>query len=400
MIMMDRARKNLSKIRDNFCRGVLGKWDLPDIKKLSGPTEEDLKKESTFKPPVDPQDIERVLSRYGVSATYSDYHIGSSVTTYEISVPIGTKFARITQYRDDIARDLEAPSLRIIQSLSDSSKIGFEIENKDRFMVYFKEAYKHLPEGLELPVVMGEDTYGEAVYEDLSKMPHLLVAGQTGAGKSVFLNTTISSLICNKGPAELQFLIVDPKQVEFVSFEDLPHLMRKIASDPQEAYDLLDMATQEMERRFKLLRENRVKKITDYNSKTDHPLPYIVFIVDEFADLMLMGTSKQRKEVESKIVRIAQKARAVGIHMILATQKPLATIVTSLIKANMPARVAFSVTSGYDSRVILDEIGAEVLTGCGDMLYRDPNARSEYTRLRRIQAPWISDEDLDMLVRG
>ena len=188
-------------------------------------------------------------------------------------------------------------------------------------------------------------------------------------------------------------------------FENLPHIFEDdgepigIASDAEQAREVLEIAVNEMERRFELMKEYRAKKISDYNIVAKEKLPYIVFIIDEFADLMLMGFPSDRKLVENQIVRIAQKARAVGIHMILATQKPLAQIMTTLIKANMPARIAFSVTSAGDSRLILDEGGAESLTGDGDMLYRNPVARSEYTRIRRIQAPWLSDEDIDSLIK-
>jgi S-DNA-T family DNA segregation ATPase FtsK/SpoIIIE len=214
----------------------------------------------------------------------------------------------------------------------------------------------------------------------------------------------VATLICRMTPEELRLLIVDPKQVEFAAYSDIPHLFEEngealqIATDPEEARYLLDVAVREMDRRYGLLCERRVKKLEDYNRVAEEKLPYVVFIVDEFADLMLMGTKLQAKEVENKIVRIAQKARAVGIHMILATQKPLATIMTTLIKANMPARAAFSVISGMDSRVILDENGAETLCGNGDMLYRDPLERSEYARIKRIQVPWLSDTDTETLI--
>jgi len=398
-VCLQKARAGLAGLRKLVGRKLLGTWELPDITRLPDPSEDETQKEFEFTPPVDPKKIEQVLSRYGFHATYKDHRIGSAVTTYEIEVPLGTRFSQITRLRDDIARDLGAPSLRITQSLNDAAMIALEVESDTRFMVHFKKLFLDIPEGLKLPVPMGEDTYGKPVYEDLTKMPHMLVAGQTGSGKSVFLNTTLASLISKKMPDELKLLIIDPKQIEFISYEDVPHLLEPIASDPDDARELLDIAVDEMEKRFRTFREERVKKIEDYNKKVPgKKLPYIVFVVDEFADLMMMGNREQKKQVESKIVRIAQKARAVGIHMILATQKPLATIVTSLIKANMPTRVSFNVASAVDSRVILDEGGAETLTGMGDMLYRDPNARCDYEKLRRVQAPWLSDEDLELIL--
>jgi S-DNA-T family DNA segregation ATPase FtsK/SpoIIIE len=399
--------KFIKSVRKNFVDYICGMrhWNIPDVHSLQDPSNNEIEKETNYLPPVDPEKINEVIRRYGINGTFRDYHIGSAVTTYEIHIPMGTKISSLLRSRDDIARDLGAPSLRIIRSLNSSSTIGFEVENIDRYTVYFKELFLGIPEDLKLPVILGEDTYGNKIYDDLTSMPHLLVAGRTGSGKSVFINTFITTLICKYKPDQLRFIMVDPKQVEFASYENIPHLFERdgeplpIASDVLEAREVLSVAVEEMERRFELLKQYRAKKIDDYNAIAEEKLPYIVFVVDEFADLMLMGTSAERKEVENQIVRIAQKARAVGIHMILSTQKPLAQIMTTLIKANMPARVSFSVTSSSDSRVILDENGAEALTGNGDMLFRDPNARGEYSRIKRIQAPWISDADIEALIK-
>jgi len=404
-------------LKRNFLTNVLSelttlvierkRWTLPNVDLLPDPSKEELSREVDFHPPVQPDELVEVLKQYGIQATFKDYHIGCAVTTYEVAVPIGTHLSTITRYSDDLARDLGTPSLRIIKSSKDSSTVGFEVENKDRYEVHFKQLFKGLPEGLRLPLILGEDTYGSMVYRDLTAMPHLLVAGQPGSGKSAFLNILIATLICRKTPQEVCFLIVDPKQVEFVAYSDIPHMFQvdgrsvPIAFDPDEARHLLDVAVEEMDRRFGLLRDAEVKKIEDYNLQSKQKLPYIVFIVDEFSDLILMGTSsKQRKELSDKIVRLAQKARAAGIHMVLSTQKPLAEVMSSLIKGNIPARIAFSVASGVDSRGILDESGAETLTGRGDMLFRDPNARGEHTRLCRVQAPWLSDEDVKTLLRN
>ena len=404
----------MPKLNVKFLAGVMSelasfivtreKWALPNVDSLPDDSEQDLAREANYQAPINPEDLIYVLSQYGVKGEFKDYHIGSAVTTYEVKVPIGTRIVTLLGNREDLARDLGTPSLRIVKSVQDSTTIGFEVENRDRFSVGFKSLFKGIPGDLKLPVILGEDTYGSPVYQDLIAVPHLLVAGQTGSGKSAFLNALLATLICKRTPEEVRFLIVDPKGYEFSAYKDLPHLYRQddetmhIASEVEDARRLLDVAVDEMARRGRLFEEARVKKLEDYNATAKEKLPYIVFIVDEFADLMLMGSRDQKKDVETKIVRIAQKARAVGIHMILATQKPLASIMTSLIKANMPARVAFSVSSGVDSRVILDETGAEALTGRGDMLFRDPAARSEHMRVRRIQAPWISDKNVEALI--
>lgn len=400
--MLERALKGLvssfSSQRD---------WELPDVSLLPEPDDKETQKEVDYQSPIDPDHLVSVLRGYGIDCEFSDYRIGSAVTTFEVSVPVGTRFSLITRFRDDIARDLGTPSLRIIKSVRNSSLIGFEVENTNRYTVHFKEIFEDLQDKqLTLPVIFGEDTYGQPIIRDLTEMPHLLVAGQTGSGKSVFLNTLILTLLCLRKPRDLRLLIVDPKEVEFAGYEHVPHMLgtrkgsAKIASTPEEARKTLQIAVDEMESRFRKMHDKRVKKISDYNRKVPEPerLPYILFIVDEFADLMMMGSRDEKKNVENSIVRLAQKARAVGIHMVLATQKPLAQIMTSLIKANMPARVCFSVSSGIDSRVVLDEKGAEALAGKGDMLFRDPTARSEYERISRIQAPWIPDEDIEQLL--
>lgn len=377
-------------------------WTLPDVSSLSDDVETDSTKDTHG--PIDPKKIKEVLRQYGIQANLKGFFVGPSVTTYKIELPTGTKISSLMRSRDDLARDLQAPSLRIIRTICDSKSIGFEIENDHRSVVSFRDLFISNHEELKLPVILGADTYNEKHYIDLTNMPHLLIAGSTGSGKSVFINTMIMSLVCSKTPEELRLILIDPKQVEFAAYEDLPHLYEidgvrhKIASEPEDSRKLLGEVVKEMERRFLLLKGVHAKKIDDYNKRVDTPLPYIVFIIDEFADLMLMCSASDRKETENYIVRIAQKARAVGIHLVLATQKPLAKFMTTLIKANMPARISFSVSCSGDSRVILDENGAESLTGCGDMLYRDPLAKSEYTRIKRIQAPWISEEHTDQLL--
>lgn len=378
----------------------LRSWRPADLTLLEGLSDEDIKDEAQFKEPVKPQRIEDVLERYGVKGSFKDSRIGSSVTTYEVEVPVGTRLTSIERYKDDIARDLGVPSLRIVKATSGSMTIGFEIENGTRLPVDFKALMNGIPSGMALPVVLGEDTSGRGLYRDLADMPHLLVAGQTGSGKSVFMTSVLATLCALCGPDRLRLMLVDPKRVEFADFEGDPHLDGEPAYEVEDARELVGRAVSEMERRFEVLKGVHCKSIREYNrmAPAGKSLPYVVLAVDEFADLMLMGTKEQRKKVEEAIVRLAQKARAVGIHLVLGTQKPLVTVVTSLIKGNMPARAAFSVTSLGDSRVILDEPGAEALTGRGDMLYRDPTARLESERVRRVQAPWVSPSNMAVLL--
>lgn len=402
MISLANARRVLAGLRGRVHQ-MYDPWIPPSVDRLPDPPSDETYKEANFVPPISPDTLENVLRRYGIEGKFVDFRIGSQVTTYEVEIPVGTRFNYLLRMRDDIARDLGTPSLRIIKTLRDSGLIGFEIENKVRFTVYFKPLYKNIPSNMVLPVILGEDTYGFAAYEDLTTLPHMLVAGQTGSGKSVFLNTLVATIVSARSPEQVKLAIVDPKRVEFSLYKGDPHFLRiggqeALVSEVEDARELLNQIVLIMEERFKLLEKVNAKKIQDYNLNASTKLPYIIFIVDEFADLMMMGSKAQAREVESHIVRLAQKARAVGIHVVLATQKPLASIMTSLIKANMPARIAFAVSAGTDSRVILDETGAETLTGRGDMLYRNPNARSDYMRLRRIQGAWLSDKDVEAIL--
>jgi S-DNA-T family DNA segregation ATPase FtsK/SpoIIIE len=392
---MRKARSLLEAFKGAFGSG--GGWNLPDLSNLSDPAEVN---EADYETPIDIEQSVSVLNRYGLNAEFKDYFIGPSVSTFIYSIPLGTKLGTIYKYEEDIARDLGVNSVRIVSVPGHTSCIGLEVENSVKFPVSFKELADDNDDAFSVP--LGSDTFGKSHLIDIRKQPHLMVAGQTGSGKSVFLNTTIASLISKCMPNELKLLLVDPKQVEFSQFEDIPHLMEPIACDLEDAYGVVDVAVDEMERRFSLLRDYKVKKISDYNKKVPESkrLPYVVLVVDEFADLMMMGTPKERKAVENKIVRIAQKARAVGIHLILATQKPLATVVTSLIKANMPAQVAFKVQKSIDSKVILDETGAENLSGKGDLLFTGILSSGKSVQLHRVQAPFLSDEDLETIIQG
>ena len=374
------------------------KWKLPNLDSLEGISPSDLELTASFIPPIEPKQLETVLNTYNIEAKVKDYWIGPSVTTYAVSLSTGFKLKTLTQIQYDLARFMKSPTMRILQTLKGTSDIGFELPNSHRFSVNFKGLIQGLPKDMTLPIILGEDTYGDPVYTDLVDMPHLLVAGTTGSGKSVFLNSIILTLLASKKPADVKMILVDPKQIEFCDYEDVPHLLKPIAYSIEGAIELLYEVIDIMEERFEILHEAGAKKLSEYNELTKRYLPYIVFIVDEYADLILMGTSKEKKEVERNMARIAQKARAVGILMIAATQKPIREVVTPLLKANLPARVAFRVASGSDSRIILDCKGAEALTGKGDMLFKDPTAKTEFESLRRIQAPFVSKSDTNIIL--
>lgn len=377
------------------------RWAPVDANDLADQQTNELYKEANFEPPIKMELIEEVLRTYGANAKVLDYWIGPSVTTYEVQLPGGFKLDRLLRSQGDVARDLQCPSLRILSSLKGSANIGIEIENPNKFSINYKRLLKGIPSGMILPIALGEDTFGEPVYTDLTTLPHLLIAGTTGSGKSVFLNSVILTILATKSPDDVKLILIDPKVVEFLDYKDVPHLMKPITSDAEESIEVLKSVVDMMEERFELLSKVKgAKNIADYNKATGEHLPYILFIVDEYADLITGSKRLEREAIEQNLKRIAQKARAVGIHMIAATQKPSREVVTPLLKANLPARIAFKVTSGIDSRIILDMMGAEKLTGKGDMLFKDPTARSESTALRRVQSPFVSKADTEVILNG
>lgn len=380
-----KARARHKSLLKSFLGG--GYWSLPDLSLLPD-TNNNIT--DNFKAPVEMRYLETTLRGFNIYARVKDYYLGSSVTTFQLDLPAGFKLNRLIKNETDIARDLGVPAVRVTQDCHGS--VGIEIENSYRLTVGFKELAQSIPPEYILPIVLGEDTLGNPKYIDMTDLPHLLVAGATGSGKSVFLHSLICSILATRTPDQVQFMMIDPKQVEFQAYNKIPHLKENIAHETEDASRLLDQAINIMDDRFKLLMKHRARKLSEYREKTGKELSYIVIVVDEYADLMLMGTPKERKTVEQKIARIAQKARAVGIHLILTTQKPLATVVTSVIKANLQSRAAFGVASGTDSRVVLDEKGAEQLTGRGDMLFK--NSQGNVTR---IQAPWMPDNVIDYI---
>ncbi len=319
-----------------------------------------------------------------------DANLGPTVTQYTFTPPTGVKLKNITSLENDIALKLKAESIRIEAPIPGKDKVGIEIPNKKRSMVRMKEVLlSDSFTGVKSPlrIALGKNVNNEYVTTDLKKMPHLLIAGATGSGKSVCMNTILLGLLYQNAPEDLRFILIDPKRVELNAYRGLPHLLTPVVTDPDKAILALRWAVAEMNHRYKQLESAGEVNIEHFNKKKpDEKMPYIVIVVDELADLMMVAS----KEIEASICRIAQMARAVGIHLIVATQRPSVDVITGLIKANIPARIAFTVSSGIDSRTILNRQGAESLIGAGDMLYQDPNS----VRLVRIQGIFVNSDEI------
>lgn len=336
--------------------------------------------------------IQHKLDQFGISVEMHEVHVGPTVVQYTLKPAAGVKLSKITSLKNDIALALAAPAVRIEAPIPGKSLVGIEVPNTSRATVHMKEmmetqAYQEFKSNLKM--ALGRDVSGVPIVVDLAKMPHLLIAGATGAGKSVGLNSFIISLLYNNSPRDMKFIFIDPKQVELSSYNGLPHLLTPVIKDPEKAATALRWAVAEMNRRYKVCAEAGHRNISDYNAdkKTATKMPKIVIVIDELADLMMQA----QKEVEASICRIAQMARAVGIHLIIATQRPSVDVITGLIKANIPTRVAFTVTSSVDSRTILDMQGAEDLLGAGDMLYLSGTMGKPV----RIQGIYISPKEIE-----
>ena len=348
--------------------------------------------------------LERVLKDFQISAKVVEIHIGPAVTQYEIVVPAGTKVSRILSINKEIALALAAKDVRIQAPIPGKSTIGIELPNESISAVAFREileANQHVKDKYSLMVTLGKNLMGKPIVADLAKMPHLLVAGSTGSGKSVCINSIICSLFMNYNPKDVKLVLVDPKKVELSNYNGTPHLLCPVVNDPKKASITLQKIVSEMEKRYDIFSEKGVKKISEYNEyirkeNKKHPetplntMPFIVVIIDELADLMLVAS----KEVEDSIMRITQMARAAGIHLIVATQRPSTDVITGVVKANIPSRICFAVASSIDSRTALDMTGAEKLLGKGDMLYLPMGENTP----ERIQGCYISDEEINRLI--
>ncbi|MBL8160100.1 DNA translocase FtsK [Candidatus Saccharibacteria bacterium] len=338
------------------------------------------------------QIIQDTLAEFNINVEMEGANIGPKVTQYTLKPPAGVKLTRITQLETNIALNLAAQAIRIEAPIPGQRAVGIEVPNIKAADVRLSGILnsKAWTGGTQpLAFAVGKDIAGEAVVGELNKMPHLLIAGQTGSGKSVMINTLLTSLLYRNSPAEMKLILVDPKQVEMAPYEDIPHLLTPVITQPEKCISALKWAVNEMERRYSLLAEEKVRDIKSYNERQradGETMPYIVIVIDELADLMMLAA----RDVEALIVRLAQKARAVGIHLVLATQRPSVDVITGLIKANVPARIAFTVASQIDSRTILDQMGAEKLLGQGDMLMLTPSM----SKPRRIQGAWVTDDEV------
>jgi len=369
-----------------------GDWKLPPLNLLEKNvnTDEEIDKEIYYQ--VSKQ-LEQKLKNFGVSGKVVGISPGPVVTTYEYSPAAGVKINKIASLADDLALGLKAQSVRVVGSVPGKAALGIEIPNPNRSVVYIRDllaSEDFRKSENKLSIILGLDVVGNPSIAKLAKMPHLLIAGSTGSGKSVAINTIIASILYNATPEEVRMLMVDPKRIELSGYEGIPHLLHPVVVEPKLASRALMWAVREMERRYKLLEQAKVKSFDSYNEVAEEKLPYIVIIVDELADLMMVAS----KDVEASIARLAQMARAAGMHLILATQRPSVDVLTGLIKANFPTRISFKVSSKVDSRTILDTSGAEHLLGSGDMLYLANGS----SNLRRVHGAYISELETEAII--
>jgi S-DNA-T family DNA segregation ATPase FtsK/SpoIIIE len=381
-------------------------YDLPPPSLLTNPKKFDqpqLKKELKRQAEI----LEESLMSFGIEAKVGDINCGPTITSFEIHPAVGVKVQKITALENDIALNLQAKSIRIIAPIPGKAAVGIEIPSPHPQEVSFKEmllTYQQNPRKFHVPIILGKSVTGDNVMSDLAKMPHCLIAGATGSGKSVCINTIIMSILMNARPDEIKLIMIDPKKVELTPYTQLPHLIAPVITEAHGAYAALNWMVKEMQTRYDILKQLGLRNISAFNSRTinqefesslsipiPEKMPSIVGIIDEFADLMMASSS----DLETPIARIAQMARAVGIHLILATQRPSREVITGLIKANFPTRIAFKVASRVNSQIILDENGADSLLGNGDMLFLPPGT----SHLMRAQGAYVSDEDINRVVR-
>ncbi len=386
-IFENRVQENFSfsqsKIKNEFEK----KFKLPPLEFLIKPK---VQKKTITESNVDESFLEKILLDFGVEGKIKKISHGPVVTLNEFEPAAGVKVSKIISLSEDIARNTSSESARI-SMIPGSSTIGIELPNDSRENVYLNEIISHnsfLKKDIKLPIALGKSISGAPITSDLSSMPHLLIAGTTGSGKSVCINTIILSLLYKHTPDKCKFILIDPKMLELSTYEGIPHLLCPVITEAKRAASVLGWVVKEMENRYRLMTKEGVKNIDGYNSKHKLPMPYIVVIVDEMSDLMLV----HGKEIEGYIQKLSQMARAAGIHIIMATQRPSVDVITGTIKANFPTRISFQVTSKIDSRTILGEQGAEQLLGKGDMLFM-----SSANKIVRVHAPYVSENEIEKI---
>lgn len=369
-----------------------GEYQLPNLSLLDKPAHAEVTLGKDYYLSVS-ELLSSKLDDFGVKGKITGIMPGPVITTYEFEPAPGVKINKVMSLADDLALGLKAPSVRVVGSVPGKAALGIEVPNPVRKNVYIREILGtslFQKGGSKLTLGLGMDVIGNPVTADLAKMPHLLIAGTTGAGKSVGINTIICSILLKAKPEEVRLLMVDPKRVELTCYEGIPHLLHPVVVEPNMASRALQWAVKEMERRYSLMEEYRVKSFASFNQTSEEKLPLIVIIIDELADLMMVAS----KEVEGSVARLAQMARAAGMHLILATQRPSVDVLTGLIKANFPTRMSFKVSSKIDSRTILDTSGAEHLLGAGDMLFLPPGTAT----LQRIHGAYITEQETERIV--
>ena len=364
-------------------------WELPPLDLLSSDSSEVYVSDKKLK--QNAEKIREKLAQFGIDVSMKDVNIGPTVLQYTLQPHEGIKLNKITGLKNDLALALAAKALRIEAPIPGKALVGIEVPNEKRMTVHLREmleSEEFSGLGSKLRIVIGRDVSGIPVIDDLGSMPHLLIAGATGSGKSVGMNTFLLSLLYQNSPQDLKFIMVDPKRVELTPYNGIPHLLTPVITEPDKAHAALKWAVGEMNRRYTELAEKGYKNIKEYNEGEEKSLHKIVIVIDELADLMMQAN---KKETEALICRIAQMARAVGMHLILATQRPSVDVITGVIKANIPTRIAFTVTSGVDSRTIIDTVGAEELLGMGDMLYLPGNMGKPI----RVQGVYVSTKEIE-----
>lgn len=372
-------------------------YEYPPVELLSKPTKKTLKGGAKALTDTATK-LQKTLYSFGVSAKVENVSVGPAITRYELKPAEGVRVSKIANLADDIALNLAAETIRIEAPIPGKQAVGIEVPNREREAVHLREVLdseEFKENKSKLTVALGKDVAGNIQLADISKMPHVLIAGSTGSGKSVCINTIITSIIYNAKPSEVKFVMVDPKVVELSVYNGIPHLLIPVVTDPRKAAGALAWAVQEMDNRYNLFAEKGVRDLKGYNKAVEKnaetgKLPQIVIIIDELADLMMVA----KNDVEDAICRLAQKARAAGMHLVIATQRPSVDVITGLIKANVPSRIAFAVSSQVDSRTILDSIGAEKLLGKGDMLYFPSGA----PKPSRVQGAFVTDDEVEKIV--